>query len=114
MRNDQVYLEHMSENIQIVFEYLAGPAGTPDEDLFYRDRRTQDAVLRRLETLTDAAGHLSDALKARHPTVEWSRITGFRNVLAHGYLVTDLSLVWQSVTVDLPALKAIIQQELTQ
>ena len=48
------------------------------------DRRTQDAVLRRLETLADASSHLSDVIKARHSEIPWHQISDFRDVLAHG------------------------------
>lgn len=112
MRDDQEYLKHIAENLDIVGEYLNNVDGSPDEDLFYRDRRTRDAVIRRLETLADAAGHLSDALKVRHPSVPWGRINGFRNRLAHGYLGVDLSLVWEVVSVYLPSLRPVIEQEL--
>jgi len=59
LRDDAVYLRHIAESIDLVEHYLAGNDGTPNEALFYEDLRTQDAVLRRMETLADAAGRLS-------------------------------------------------------
>ena len=72
----------------------------------------QDAVIRRLETLADAASRLSDSIKARHPQVPCREIHGFRNVAAHGYLELDLVRVWNTVEVYLPALKATVRDEL--
>ena len=73
MRDDTVYLRHIAESIGLVEQYLAGADSALDESSFYDDRRTQDAVLRRMETLADAASHLSDALKARHPEIPLRR-----------------------------------------
>ena len=112
MRDDGVYLGHIAESIDLVEQYLAGAARTADARLFYEDRRTQDAVLRRMETLADAASRLSDALKGRHPEVPWRQISDFRNVLAHGYTDIRLDRVWRAIVVDLPALKAVVAREL--
>lgn len=112
MRDDTLYLRHIAESINLVEQYLAGIAGAPDERLFYEDLRTQDAVLRRMETLADAASHLSDALKQRHPEIPWRQMGDFRNVLAHGYTNIRLDRVWQAIEADLPAVKAVIHAEL--
>ena len=112
MRNDRAYLEHMAENIQIIREYLGGPEGRPEAELFFGNRLIQDGVVRRLETLADAAGHLSEVLKARHPQIDWRKMTGFRNRLAHGYLEIDLNIVWEIVAADLLPLQAIVDREL--
>ena len=112
MRDDAVYLQHVTESIDLVEQYLTGAGGNLDEDLFYADSRTQDAVLRRMETLADAASHLSEPLKARHPDIPWRQIGDFRNVLSHGYTDIRLDRVWRAILVDLPALKAVVRAEL--
>ena len=84
MRDDTIYFLHIAESIDLIQDYLAGADGAPNRALFYEDRRTQDAVLRRLETLADAASHLSEVVKARHAEIPWRQISDFRNVLAHG------------------------------
>ena len=113
MRDDAVYLEYIIECIEMVEEYLGGTAAR-DEELFLGDLRTQDAVLRRMEILADAASHLSSELRARHPDVDWRKAIDFRNVLAHAYMEIQLSLVWETITDDLPLLKAVAQEELGQ
>lgn len=109
MRDDRVYLSYIRESIELVEQCTR--AG---EEIFSSDLRTQDAVLRRLETLADAAAHLSDHLKMRHPEIEWRQVSSFRNVLAHGYTEIRLDQVWQVVILDLPALKARVGVELSR
>lgn len=103
-----MYLLYMRDSIELVERYTSG-----GEDAFSSDPRTQDAVLRRMETLADAASHLSDPLKSRHPKVDWRQVSDFRNVLAHGYTEIRLDQVWQVVTHDLPTLREVIDEELS-
>jgi uncharacterized protein with HEPN domain len=65
-----------------------------------------------METLADAASHLSDALKARHSQIAWRQIGDFRNVLAHGYTDIRLDRVWRVIVVELGRLKAVVEQVL--
>ena len=73
----------------------------PGEKSFRADRKTQDAVLRNLETLGEAAKRVDEETRALAPDAPWREITGFRDVLAHDYLEIDLDLVWNVVDSEL-------------
>jgi uncharacterized protein with HEPN domain len=107
VRGDRAYLTYMRESIALVELYTA-----EGEEAFSTDLRTQDAVLRRMETPADAAAHLSDELKARYPQIRWRQISDFRNVLAHGYTEIRLDQVWQAIVHDLPTVKMVVDEEL--
>jgi uncharacterized protein with HEPN domain len=109
MPDERVYLEYIRESISLVQEYAAD-----GENTFLTDPRTQDAILRRMETLADATGKLSDSLKARHADIPWRDITAFRNVLAHAYAEVRLDRVWEAVHDDLPALLRAVDAELRE
>lgn len=64
----------------------------------------QDAVIRNLQTLAESSQRLSDDIKATEPQVPWRELSGFRNVIVHGYLGIDLGAVWLVVEHDLPPL----------
>jgi len=77
------------------------------------DPKTQDAVIRNLEIIGQAAKDIGiDALSARHPTLPWKQIAGMRNVLAHQYLGVDIRLIWRVVENHLPLLQAAVDCEL--
>lgn len=40
-----------------------------------------------------------------HPNIPWRQAIGLRNVLIHEYFGVDVNAVWQTVHIDLPALK---------
>jgi uncharacterized protein with HEPN domain len=114
VRDDKAYLGLIAESIILVEQYVADQDGKPSQSIFAEDVLRQDAVLRRMEILADAASHLTDALGARHPDIPWRRISDFRNVLAHAYLFLELDRVWRTLVVDLPALKVVVEEELTE
>ena len=107
MRDDRAYLEYVRSSIGLVEQYAQD-----GEQVFLTDLKTQDAVLRRLETLADAAAHLSEGLKSRHPEIPWRQISAFRDVLAHAYSEIRLDVVWQAIERDLPALQVVVEEEL--
>ncbi|MGI9951701.1 DUF86 domain-containing protein [Moorellaceae bacterium AZ2] len=86
---DKIFLEHMLESIQRIEDYVKGV--TRDE--FFEDFQLQDAVIRRLEVIGEAARQLSADLKARHHNIPWAQVIGMRNILIHEYFGVDLGLV---------------------
>lgn len=100
MSRDRLYLIHISESVDLIEQYTRDGRAA-----FLEDRKTQDAVLRNLHTLSESVGRLSDAAKERHPEIEWRSIVAFRNVVVHDYLGIDLARVWDIVEADLPKLK---------
>jgi uncharacterized protein with HEPN domain len=103
MKDDQLYLIHMSECIERVERYTQdGKVAFMASDLI------QDAVIRNLQTMAESSQRISEEHKTAHAEVEWFKIAGFRNVLVHDYLGVDLERVWAVVERDLPGLKAAI------
>jgi uncharacterized protein with HEPN domain len=78
------------------------------------DTKTQDAVLRNLQTLAESARSLPEELKVKHPAVDWKAIAGFRNVLVHDYLGIDLNQVWDVLAKDLSLLETEIEAMLRE
>ena len=74
--------------------------------------RTVFAVIRCLEIVSEASRRLPDELKARHPSIPWRDIAGAGNVYRHDYEDVAAKLVWDTVQVALPALQAVIAQEI--
>jgi uncharacterized protein with HEPN domain len=106
-RTDADYLAYIAESIERVERWTA-----PGRDAVLADEVLFEAILHRLETLSEAVLHLSDSLKQRHPEIPWRAIADFRNRLAHGYLDVKPERVWDVVLASLPDLKAVVQDEL--
>lgn len=105
MKDDRAFLLHIRDAAAQIVEYAAGHAAS-----FYADRRTQDAVIRNLEIIGEAAKNLSEATKARSPTIPWRLITGMRDKLIHNYFGVNLDLVWQTVEREIPRLQKAVNE----
>ena len=103
MREDSVYLQHIAECIQRIEENTR-----KGREEFLQSHLLQDAVLRNLQTMSEATQRLSDVAKVKHQEIEWARIAAFRNVLVHNYLGIDLEIVWEITQRDVPELKRAI------
>lgn len=98
---DPDYLEHMLEAI----ERIRGYVGRKRRAGFLGNRLLQDAVIRNIEIIGEAAGRVSPEFAARNPGIQWREIVGMRHRLVHGYLKVNLETVWEAVDRDLPALE---------
>jgi len=101
---DRAYLGHMVTAIGRLSELLA----ETDREEFDRDWVVQDAVIRELEVLGEAAGCVSAEFVAAHPEIPWREITGIRHKLIHDYFVVDLGIVWKTATVNIPEVERLI------
>ena len=66
-----------------------------NEAAFLASRLHQNAVIRSLEIIGEAAGKVSPATQDAHPEIPWRDITGMRHRLIHGYGEVRLDLVWK-------------------
>ena len=103
--SDRLLLSHMGECMQRVRDYTA--AG---RSAFEGSRLIQDAVLRNLQTLAESSQRLSGEIKASEPQMPWRELSGFRNLIVHGYLGIDLAAVWLVIEQDLPPLAAAVDR----
>jgi len=75
----QPYALHILEAIGKI-RRIQGRGDLTEDEVLYA------AVLRHLQTLSEATQMLPDALKAEHPAIPWRGISGFRNILVHNSL----------------------------
>jgi uncharacterized protein with HEPN domain len=103
MRRDyRLYLDDILDAVHQIRSYVEGQ----DEEAFALDRKTQDAVIRNLEIIGEAAGNLPAEAKESAWEVDWRKITGLRNILIHEYFGINLPIVWDVVQNKLAPLEA--------
>jgi uncharacterized protein with HEPN domain len=107
MRNeDRVRLGHMIEAAKDAIGFIAGRA-RKDLDT---DRMLLFAVVRAIEIFGEAASKLSDETRAAQSAIPWKAIIGMRNRVVHAYFDINAQLVWESATVELPAMLPQLEQ----
>jgi len=79
-------------------------AAATTEEQFYASPLHQDAIVRALEIVGEAARFVSAGTRAQHPAIEWDKIIGMRHRLAHDYRNIDLDIVWSVATREISPL----------
>jgi uncharacterized protein with HEPN domain len=76
---------------------------------FDRDEQQQDAVMRMIQIVGEAATKISPEFRESHPMIPWREVIGMRHRLVHDYFHIDIDRVWEVIDGDLPKLISIIE-----
>ena len=104
---DRVRLEHILDQIDRIERYTAGGRSE-----FDANDMIQDAVVRCLSVIGEAAGALSEAARSQLPSLPPHAPRGMRIRLVHEYWRVDRDIVWATLTKDLPELRRDIERAL--
>jgi uncharacterized protein with HEPN domain len=105
-RDWTLFLQDMLDIIGKIGQYTSGMSFQE----FLQDSRTQDAVVRNLEVLGEAARRIPPDIQERYPEIPWAQIVGLRNRLIHGYFLVDYGIVWEIVQNELSPLREKLEQ----
>ena len=100
-KDDLVYLDHIIDAINAIEEYTKGMK----KENFLEDKKTQDAVIREITIIGEAAALISDSFKERYKDIPWTEMKGTRNKIVHGYFSIDLNILWHLIIKDIRELK---------
>jgi len=100
--DDLVRVLHMIEACESVQRFIQGRRRLD----FESDQMLLFAVIRAIEVLGEAAGKVSEDTRSACPEIPWPEITNMRNRLIHGYFDIDVDIVWNTASLEIPALLA--------
>lgn len=101
MRDYKLYLDDILEAAKRIEKYAKGATLKK----LKKDTLVLDAIVRNLEIIGEAAKNIPNRIREKHPEVEWKKVAGLRDILAHEYFGIDLEVVWDIVKNKLPILK---------
>jgi len=104
MKSEFLYLHHIRERCERV-----GACVGAGRDEFFGNVVYQDAVMRNLEIIGEAAKRISPELRAQLTALPWRQIAGLRDVLIHDYPNLDLERIWLVASRDVPELLRVIE-----
>jgi uncharacterized protein with HEPN domain len=94
VKDPLVYVEHILRCICFIEKYVANC----NKETFSKERMRYDAILRNLQTMSEATQRLPEELKQSYPNIPWKDISGFRNILVHDYLGNlDDDIIWSII-----------------
>jgi len=105
-RDFRLYLDDILDAIQQIRSYVKGL----DEKAFRSNRMIQDAVIRNLEIIGEAAGNLPAEVQKDKQNMDWRKIKGLRNILIHEYFGINLPIVWDVIQNKLGPLETVCRE----
>jgi len=100
MRRDEAYLLDMLLAARKAIKFVEGIGKNDFDD----NEVIQNAVMRPLEIIGEAAAGISSKFRKAHPNIPWKEMVGLRNRLIHEYFRVEYDAVWDTIQKDLPAL----------
>lgn len=99
---DKFGINTILESIDKIFNY-SRPYKNSDD--FYNSPKEFDASMMNFIIIGEMAVRLSEDFKEKHCNIDWFKIKGFRNIVAHDYFGIDAEEVWDIIQKHLPQLQ---------
>ncbi|MBR6296053.1 MAG: HepT-like ribonuclease domain-containing protein [Treponema sp.] len=93
-------IEKMISHIEKIQEYTRDL----NYDNFIRNEMVIEACAFNFTQLGELSHKLEDGFQQSNPSIPWKAIYGMRNKIVHDYDGINLSLMWETITEDLPEL----------
>jgi len=106
MRDYKLYLDDILQAIKKIEKYTKGLSLKEIK----KDDLVIDGVVRNLEIIGEAVKNIPSYVKDKHPGIEWKKISGLRDILAHEYFGIDLEILWDIIKNKIPDFKAEISR----
>ena len=100
-RDYKLYLQDIRDSVKYIEEYVMDIS----EEDFKKDRKLQDAVVRRLEIMGEASRNIPRSLKEKNKHVNWFNLSQFRDLIAHSYYEISLNRIWDTLKKEIPLIK---------
>ncbi|BAQ59727.1 hypothetical protein GM3708_132 [Geminocystis sp. NIES-3708] len=99
------YLEDILETLLIIETF------TDDLifDSFVNDTKTLFAINHAIERIGEATKNIPENIRIKYPHIKWKGLSGMRDKIIHYYFGINYQIVWDTITIDLPILKPVIE-----
>ena len=105
-KNDAHYLKKLCTDLEFILEHTKG---LTQEEL-EKNEILLDSVMFRLIQISENSDKLTDAFKKSNANIPWRAMKGLRNRIVHEYGSVDLSVIYDTVTNDIPDLLDLLKE----
>ena len=99
-KNDRYYLEKMLKYMAEIVKDIRNVS----YESFVENKILQDAMMFRLIQVSEYSKRLSDEYKTLNVAIPWTAVLGLRNRIVHDYGNVDMSIVYETLSRDIPEL----------
>ena len=104
-KDDGLYLGHMLD----MARKAAAKVRSKTRGEYDEDENLRLALVHLIQTIGEAAAHVSKDAQAAHPEIPWRQVVGIRHRIVHDYMSVDFDIVWAVATRDLADLVAVLE-----
>lgn len=106
MKNLKIYLDDIYKSIKSIEIFIEKMT----YEQFKEDDKTSSAVVRKFEIIGEAANHIPEEIRLKHPEILWKEMAGMRDKLIHSYSNIDYKLVWMTIKQRFPEVKPMLKK----
>jgi uncharacterized protein with HEPN domain len=107
LKNDEYFVRKMLTDLYFITEQMQGVSMRT----LGENQVLMDSMCFRLIQIQENAKKLSEAYKLAHSEIQWRDIAGLRNYIVHDYGNVDLSILFSTLTSDIPNLIKELEQD---
>ena len=104
-RSLSLYLTDIITSIDKIKKYTVNL--TYDELL--EDEKTMESVIYNLMIIGEATKKIPPEIRTKYVQIEWQKIAGLRDFIAHAYFSININIVWNVIHTKLDDLKFCVQ-----
>ncbi len=109
-RDNKTHLTDILAGIALIESFVADM----DFAAYERDPKTQSAVERQLQIITEAAKRLGEDAEVLCHGPDWRGFCRMGDLLRHWYHKVDALIVWNTVKDELPPMREVLHRTLSQ
>jgi len=99
-REWRLFIHDMQHSCSKIHRFCEGMS----QEQFFENELVQDAVLRNLTIIGEAANRIPAEVQDQYPQIEWRKIVAFRNAAKREYFGLDRDIVWDVISRKVPEL----------
>ena len=107
-KNDNYYVDWIRKDLDFIMAHMSGIS----KEELEKQPLLQDSMMFRLIQISESAKNLTEDFLESHSHIPWMDIFGLRNRIVHDYGNVDLSIVFDTLTKDIPELYQVISEDL--
>ena len=109
-RSLRLYFDDILISCDKILRYSEGL----DYESFMGDELRVDATLRNLQIIGEAVKQVPQEMRVKYPRVEWRKIAGLRDILAHAYFSLEDETIWDIIQTKIIPLKSEVETIINQ
>ena len=98
-------IHHVLESIQHIQDFTTGHSKAS----FIADYKSLSATLYQFAVIAEASSHVEPEILANYQ-YPWHKVKSFRNFILHEYHGVQKSVIWDTIQVELPKLKSVMEE----